>query len=82
MTRVLSFPNEHINPYFQLFYDALAPYDVTVSYASRVAEIREALARAPFDVLHLHWSIPRLWRTGRTRAERIASGLRERADSL
>jgi glycosyltransferase involved in cell wall biosynthesis len=75
MIRVLSFPNTHRNPYFRLFYDALAPYGVTVTYTNSIAD---ALAsREPqFDVVHFHWSIETLWRNGRSRSERAASALR------
>jgi glycosyltransferase involved in cell wall biosynthesis len=76
MTRVLSFPNVHRNPYFRLFYDALAPYGVAVTYASGMTDMRIDGGQPSFDVLHLHWSIERLWRTGRTRAERIRCALR------
>jgi beta-1,4-mannosyltransferase len=76
MIRVLSFPNKHRNPYFRLFYDALAPYGVTVSYTDRIADMLVSPGAAHFDVLHLHWSIERLWRRGRTRTERAVCALR------
>jgi beta-1,4-mannosyltransferase len=79
MIRVLSFPNKHRNPYFRLFYDALAPYGVTVTYTDRVADTLFSGGEAQFDVLHLHWSIEKLWSTGRTSLERVTSALRWRA---
>jgi beta-1,4-mannosyltransferase len=60
--RVLSFPDTHRNPYFTLFYGALEPYGVTVSYTRHV---NDAMLRRPgrgFDVLHFHWGLELLWR--------------------
>jgi glycosyltransferase involved in cell wall biosynthesis len=69
--RVLSFPDTHRNPYFRLFYAALAPYGVAVTYTDRPEDVLGSNGEARFDVLHLHWSIETNWRRGRTRRERI-----------
>jgi glycosyltransferase involved in cell wall biosynthesis len=76
MTRVLSYPDIHWNPYFRLFYDALAEYGVTVNFTRQIDDMRVTRDNAPFDVLHFHWSIEKLWRRGRTRAERIGCAFR------
>jgi beta-1,4-mannosyltransferase len=76
MIRVLSFPDKHRNPYFRLFYDALAPYGVSVTYTNRISDMLGWRGEPPFDVLHLHWSIEKLWRNGRTRTERWACAWR------
>lgn len=76
MIRVLSFPNTHRNPYFRLFYEALAPYGVAVTYTNSIAEALASRGDAPFDVVHLHWSIEKLWRNGRSRTEAAVRALR------
>jgi glycosyltransferase involved in cell wall biosynthesis len=74
--RVLSFPNTQRNPYFRLYYEALAPYGVRVTYTDDVASVLGSRGEARFDVLHLHWLIERNWRRGQHRRERIRSAWR------
>jgi glycosyltransferase involved in cell wall biosynthesis len=74
--RVLSFPDTHRNPYFRLFYEALGPYGVSVTYTDRPDDAIGPRGEARFDVLHLHWSIEANWRHGHGRRERIVSARR------
>jgi glycosyltransferase involved in cell wall biosynthesis len=72
--RVLSFPRDDTNPYFDLFYGALRPYGVRVAYAGR---LDETLLRPDrdFDLLHFHWSIELFWRWRRWGSTSEALGL-------
>jgi glycosyltransferase involved in cell wall biosynthesis len=74
MIRVLSVPYSQRNPYFRLFYEALARYGVAVSYASRLTESALEGPEAP-DVVHIHWGMELHWRSGSRRLRREASEL-------
>jgi hypothetical protein len=60
--RVLSYPDRHRNPYFRLFYEALKPYGVEVTYTDDIADRLFSASEVEFDVLHLHRNIHHLWR--------------------
>jgi glycosyltransferase involved in cell wall biosynthesis len=72
---VLAYPEAHINPYHDLFYGALKPCGIDVTFTQRVD--REIVQSTQWDVIHLHWSIERIWRHGVARGR---SPLRAIAD--
>jgi glycosyltransferase involved in cell wall biosynthesis len=60
--RVVSYPEDDRNPYFALFYRALEPYGVTVSYTNAIDDRMLRQPGRPFDVLHFHWGLEHIWR--------------------
>jgi len=60
--RVVSYPDDHRNPYFSLFYRALEPYGVSVDYAGVINDEMLPGTPARIDVLHFHWGLENIWR--------------------
>jgi beta-1,4-mannosyltransferase len=60
--RVVSYPDSDRNPYFALFFNALKPYGVDVSYVSMVRDRMLDHVPRQFDVLHFHWGLEYIWR--------------------
>jgi glycosyltransferase involved in cell wall biosynthesis len=61
--RIASWPRPGINPYCQLYYDALARFGVVVEYVDDIT--RQPLAGPAgrtFDIVHFHWNIEGIWR--------------------
>ena len=53
--RVAPWPEDAGNPYQRLFYEALAPYGVTVATGLNMNEATLRAMAAKIDVIHLHW---------------------------
>jgi glycosyltransferase involved in cell wall biosynthesis len=61
--RIASCPQPSVNPYFGLYFGALARFGVEVEYVRNVMQtpIVGPDGRA-FEAVHLHWSVERHWR--------------------
>src|SRR5258705_13384874 len=60
--RVVSYPDDHRNPYFSLFYGALKQYGVSVDYTGGISDRMLTDTSNRMDVLHFHWGLEHLWR--------------------
>src|SRR5258705_10126233 len=60
--RVVSYPDDHRNPYFSLFYGALKQYGVSVDYTGGISDRMLTDTSNRMDVLRFHWGLEHLWR--------------------
>jgi glycosyltransferase involved in cell wall biosynthesis len=61
--RIVSCPQPSVNPYFALYYGALARFGVEVEYVRTVMQAPIVGPDGPlFDAVHFHWTVERNWR--------------------